>query len=96
MTPDQEARIAALVAELEEQIARAGVDMPAASLELDEIDPPTVRQISETEHIESHSVDLLGILDTLRSLPDNAGTAAFVAAYGARLLDSRESPYADE
>ncbi len=86
----------ALVSEFQEQIARVGVDMPAASLELEEINPPTVLHISDTEHIESHTIDVFGMLDTLRALPDNSGTAAFVAAYSARLLDDRDSPYADE
>lgn len=88
--------MSALVAELQEQIARVGVDMPAASFELEVVNPPTVRHISDTEHIESHAIDVLGILDTLRSLPDNSGTAAFVAAYIARLSDESDSPYANE
>jgi hypothetical protein len=42
------------------------------------------RQISEDEVEVGFTIDASGIVETLRSLPDGAGTDAFVAAYNAR------------
>lgn len=88
LTPEQATAVEALVAEFMRQLERVGVDMPMASPRLREIAPPVERQISDNEHEVMHTVDVSGIVDTLRGLPDGAGTQAFVAAYNARWHDS--------
>ena len=84
LTPKQEASAEVLVAEFMRQLQRVAVDMPTASPQLREIAPPVERQISDDEYEVTHTVDVSGIVDTLRGLPDGAGTTAFVAAYNAR------------
>ncbi len=88
LTPEQEAQAQALVAELMQQIERVGVDMPAASSRLREIAPSVERQISADEYEVTHTIDVSGILETLRALSDGAGTDAFVTAYNARPHDT--------
>jgi uncharacterized protein YdiU (UPF0061 family) len=88
LTPEQEAAAEALVAEFMRQLERVGVDMPTASPQLREIAPPVERQISDDEYEVMLTVDVSGIVNTLRRLPDRAGTDAFVAAYNARSHDS--------
>jgi hypothetical protein len=83
-TPEQEAAVQALVAEFMRHVERVGVDMPTASSQLREIAPPVERRISDDEFEVMHTIDVSGIVDTLRRLPDGAGTDAFVAAYNAR------------
>jgi hypothetical protein len=84
MTPEQHAEIEGMMLEWEAQITRVGVDMDAARPMLREIAPPVEHEISETETEETFTLDLSGIIDTLRSLPDGAGTDRFIAAYNAR------------
>jgi hypothetical protein len=84
LTPEQEAAAEALGREFFHQVARVAVDMQAAFPRLREIAPPVERQISEDEVEVGFTIDASGIVETLRSLPDGAGTDAFVAAYNAR------------
>jgi hypothetical protein len=84
LTPEREAHVEALGAEFPQQLERVGVDMPTASSRLREITPPVERQISKDEYEVMLTIDVSGILETLRGLPDGAGTDAFVAAYNAR------------
>jgi hypothetical protein len=79
--------VEALTAELLAQIVRVGVDMRAASPRMHEIVSPreTDNQDGTTEVV--FTVDASGIVETLRKLPDGAGTDAFVRAYNARFLD---------
>jgi hypothetical protein len=84
LTAEQEAQAAALTAEFIRQIERVGVDMPAAFPQLRESAPPVERYLSDDEVEVSITIDASGIVRTLRTLPDGAGTDAFVAAYNAR------------
>lgn len=83
-TPEQEAATETLVREFMQQLKRVAVDMQAAFPRLREIAPPVERQISDDEVEVGFTVDASGIMETLRGLPDGAGTDAFVAAYNAR------------
>lgn len=80
----QEAQVAALSMEFARHLARVGVDMQAASPRLRDIAPPIERRLSENEVEVSLTIDASGIVETLRGLPDGAGTDAFVAAYNSR------------
>lgn len=84
LTPEQEATAEAMGREFLQQLERVGVDMQAAFPRLREIAPPLERQISDDEVEVSFTIDASGIVETLRGLPDGAGTDAFVAAYNAR------------
>lgn len=83
-TPEQEAAAEMLLREFMHQLERVAVDMQAAFPRLREIAPPVERHISEDEVEIGFTVDASGIVETLRNLPDGAGTDAFVAAYNAR------------
>lgn len=80
---EAETEVDALATELMWQVERVGVDMRAAFPQLREIAPPT-------EHLlgDGFTIDASGIVETLRTLADDAGTEAFVAAYNS-------SPYRD-
>jgi hypothetical protein len=91
LTPEQEAAVEALGADLFVQGERAGVDLQEALPRLREIAPPAERRISEDTVEVTHAIDLSGIVEVLRGLPDGAGTDAFVAAYDAR-VDQRSEP----
>ena len=84
LTPEQEAEFEALGAEFMQQLERVGVDLQQASPRLREVAPPVERPISEDEFEVMLTIDVSGIVETLRGLPDGAGTEAFVAAYNAR------------
>jgi hypothetical protein len=84
LTAEQEAQAAALTEEFIRQIERVGVDMPAAFPQLRESAPPVERYLSDDEVEVIITIDASGIVRTLRTLPDGAGTHAFVAAYNAR------------
>jgi len=77
----------ALTGEFLAQVARVGVDMRAASPRMHEIVSPreTDNEDGTTEVV--FTVDASGIVETLRKLPDGAGTDAFVRAYNARFPD---------
>jgi hypothetical protein len=83
--------VEALTAEFLAQVARVGVDMRAASPRMHEIVAPreTDNEDGTTEVV--FTIDASGIVETLRKLPDGAGTDAFVHAYNARFPD-RNAP----
>jgi hypothetical protein len=83
----------ALFREFERQIARVGVDPQKAFPRLHEIEAPVIRRLSDDTWEESLTIDASGIVETLRALPDNAGTTAFVEAYNATHVDFRDRPY---
>jgi hypothetical protein len=84
LSPEQQAAAEAVGREFLRQLERVGVNMQAAFPRLREIAPPVERQISEDEFEVGFTIDASGIVETLRGLPDGAGTDAFVAAYNAR------------
>ena len=73
----------AFVAEFERQVARVRIDPQLAFSRLNQIAAPVTRPLPDGSYEESFTIDASGIVAMLRSLPDNAGTAAFVAAYNA-------------
>jgi len=93
-SPDQRRDIEELVGDFERQLTRVGVDLRAAGSEMNEIEAPR-REPPEGDDLEesfteTFTVDVSGIVDTLRQLPDGAGTAAFVAAYNRTHPDWRD------
>ena len=83
------AGVDAWVAELERQVARVGIDPRIALPQLHELEASVTRPLPDGSYEESFTIDVSGIVETLRTLPDNAGTAAFVAAYNAAHPDFR-------
>lgn len=81
--PEEQATIGALTVEFEQQLARVGVDLRAASPLMFENAPPVKRPVSDLEYEMTFTIDVSGILAALRQLPDGAGTSAFVEAYNA-------------
>ncbi|MEP6834121.1 MAG: hypothetical protein ABJB74_12035 [Gemmatimonas sp.] len=84
--PDEQAQIDVLEVELVQQLERVGVDLMGVGARLSESQPRVERMISDDEFEVALTIDVSAILDTLRSLPDAAGTDAFVAAYNARRI----------
>jgi hypothetical protein len=76
--------VEALFRELMEQLERVGADMQEASPRLREIAPPVERRISKDEFEVTRTLDVSGIIATLRGMPSGAGTDAFIKAYNAR------------
>jgi hypothetical protein len=76
-----------LTAKFHAELDRVGVDMREASPQMHELVPPqeTENEDGTTEVV--FTIDVSGIVDTLRQLADGAGTDAFVRAYNARLRD---------
>jgi hypothetical protein len=85
--PDAES----FMAEYEGEIARTTVHPGEGLPRLNVVVAPVEQTISEGEYEVTHTVDMSGILATLRSLPDGAGTTAFVRAYNAAHRDYRAS-----
>jgi hypothetical protein len=83
-SPDEERRIRDLEADFRRQMERVGVDLRAEWPHMRELEPPVEREISDDEVEVSFTINVTGIVETLRELPDGAGTDAFVAAYNAR------------
>jgi hypothetical protein len=79
--------VEALTAEFLAQVARVGVDMRAASPQMHEIVSPRETDNEDGTTDVVFTVDASGIVETLRRLPDGAGTDAFVRAYNARFPD---------
>lgn len=71
----------AVVAELEREGVRVGVDWNAAAPTMRELAPKTERRVSEEEVEVNLTLDVMGMLATLRALPDGVGTDAFLAAF---------------
>ena len=77
----QRTDVQAVVAELEREGARVGVDWDAAAPTMRELAPKTERRVSEDEIEVNLTIDVMGMLATLRALPDGVGTDAFLAAF---------------
>lgn len=77
----QRTDVQAVVAELEREGARVGVDWDAAAPTMRELAPKTERRVSEDEIEVNVTIDVMGMLATLRALPDGVGTDAFLAAF---------------
>jgi hypothetical protein len=77
----------ALTAEFLAQVARVRVDMRAASPRMHEIVSPRETDNDDGTTDVVFTVDVSGIVEALRKLPDGAGTDAFVRAYNARFPD---------
>ena len=94
LTPEQRAELEALVQEWDHHLLRVGVDMEAAGPRLRELVPPEEHQISDAETEVTLALDVSGIVETLRGLPDGAGTERFVDAYNRRPLsdEARRTP----
>jgi hypothetical protein len=96
LSPEQRRDIEALHAEFTQQLARARVDLRAASRRMHEIAPPVRQEVSADDSSETFTmtftVDVSGIVETLRQLPDDAGTSAFIAAYNMAHPDWRDRP----
>lgn len=80
-TAEQRAEIEAFEVEFERQVQRVRVDLQVAMPQLHHAVPPVERYISDEETELTLSIDISGIMHTLRSLPDGAGSDAFVQAY---------------
>ena len=90
LSPEQRRNVEALMADLEAQIARVRVDLRAAMQEMNETEAPQRSDVDgDGFYTESFTIDLTGIVETLRGLPDGAGTSAFVAAYNRTHSDWR-------
>ena len=72
------------ISDLQHEIDRGKVDMHRARVRLREIELPHGRPISPNVHEEVHTIELLLLMETLRALPDGAGTSAFLSAYAER------------
>jgi len=94
LTPEQRLDIEALMADLEAQSARVGADLRTAMRTMNEIEAPRRSAIESDDSgesfTESFTIDVTGILETLRALPDGAGTSAFVSAYNRTHPDWRD------
>jgi hypothetical protein len=73
---------AAIVADLEQELARVGVTFDDdARAQMIAMAPKTERMVSENEMEMGLALNVSGMLAALRSLPNRAGTAAFLAAF---------------
>lgn len=88
MSAAQRADLKAVVAELEREGARVGVDWDAAAPTMRELAPKAERRVSNDE--VGLVIDVIGMLATLRALPDGVGTDAFLAAF--RLVSAAGDP----
>lgn len=96
LSPEEQREVEAEQVDFERQLARVGVDLRAASPHMHELEEPVRQAVAGDEDSESYiisfTVDVSGILETLRQLPDGVGTSAFVAAYNAEHPDWRDRP----
>ena len=84
MTADQVSQVRELEKAFHDESLRTSVDLRAALDQLTPIVPQETRPLEDDGFEMSVSIDLSGIVATLRALPDAAGTEAFVAAYNVR------------
>ena len=91
LSPEQKRSLETLIADLEAQIGRVRVDLREAMQSMNQIEAPRTSDVADDgSFTESHTIDLTGIVDTLRGLPDGAGTTAFVTAYNRTHSDWRQ------
>ena len=94
LSPERRRDVETMMADLIAHSTRAGVDIRAAMQSMNEIEAPRRSAIESDESgesfTESFTIDVTGILETLRGLPDGAGTPAFVAAYNRTHPDWRD------
>ena len=81
--------------ELLRHLVRTSVDMRAATPDLHELTPSALDAFGDRDFEVTPIFDLVGALTALRELPDAAGTAAFVAAYNARIVSTRTTTSTD-
>ncbi len=72
----------AVAAEFEHHLSRVGVAWGEASGSIFELAPTTETVISDEEIELRVALDIGAMLEVLQSLPDGAGTAAFLAGFG--------------
>jgi hypothetical protein len=96
LSPEQRTHFQALHAEFTQQLTRVDVNLRAASPHMNETAPAVREALSADDSSEAFAMtfmlDVSGIIDTLRQLPDNAGTSQFIAAYNAGHPDWRDRP----
>lgn len=90
MSAAQRADLRAVVAELEREGARVGVDWDVAAPTMRELAPKTERRVADDAVEVGLVIDVIGMLATLRALPDGVGTDAFLAAF--RLKSAASDP----
>lgn len=93
MSAAQRADLQAVVAELEREGVRVGVDWSAAAPTMRALAPKTERRTAEDRMEVAMVLDVMGMLATLRALPDGVGTDAFLAAFRLR-SEAGEPPVA--
>jgi hypothetical protein len=85
--PNEDEDGEALTAEFLAQLTRVGVDMRAASPRMHETVLPQETENEDGTIDVVFTIDVSGIVETLRRLPDDVGTDAFVRAYNAQFPD---------
>lgn len=84
LSPDDEAELERLAQEVVDEAARVGVDWETARERMRALAEATWTESGDDAPTElTIGLDMTLLLDTLRSLPDGAGTARFLAAYEA-------------
>ena len=86
LSPELREELEALIQEWDQHLLRVDVDMELAGPRLRELQPAEERKISETETEVTLALDVTGIVEVLRALPDGAGTERFIDAYNSRPL----------
>ena len=82
LSPDEEAELERLAQEVVDEAARVGVDWEAARERMRALAEATWTESEDSAPAElTVGLDMTLLLDTLRRLPDDAGTARFLAAY---------------
>jgi hypothetical protein len=86
LTSGQQRQVEADRAGFLPQLERVGVDLRPASEHMNEIQPPRISNVraDDESFIETFTLDVSGILVTLRQLPDGAGTRDFRHRHGRR------------
>lgn len=93
LTPEQRREVDALNEELHAHVSRVGLDLRTALRGINEVYPPERRDDASGEsYTMAFTIDFSGIVETLRNLPDGAGTTAFIAAYNRDHPDWRRGP----
>lgn len=92
LSPEDEAELERLAQEVVDEAERVGVDWEAARERMRELAESTWPESGDDAPAElTIGLDMTLLLDTLRRLPDGAGTARFLAAYEAAGPDGEPS-----